>query len=270
MRCDREAFPATLPPRERPSGGPARNPNSAATGRRPPRRWAKGPIRCLPKRSAEPRSGERNPAAVKRARHVHRRHDGSSPRPSPPPRPAGYLTGAIPVSGTAGTAPAIAERSRLRLCGRRDHRRPGRVGRNGGRRPAPGRVPSRSCPGCVHASGPAERRGGQRRHERSNTDHGAGAAPAPPPSASFTWFPEQPRVGRNRSRSSRAPPTRARRSRSFAWGLTATEPFHPGHATTTTTFATPGAHVVRLQVTDAAGRSATASRRSWSTIRRAR
>jgi hypothetical protein len=47
---------------------------------------------------------------------------------------------------------------------------------------------------------------------------------------------------------------------SFAWGLTATEPFHAGRSTTTTTFSTPGLHTVRLQVSDAAGRSASVSK----------
>jgi hypothetical protein len=82
--------------------------------------------------------------------------------------------------------------------------------------------------------------------------------PPPPPSASFSWFPEQPRVGEtvtlvSSSTDASSPIT------AFAWGLTATEPFHPGRSTTTTTFATPGAHVVRLQVGDAAGRTATAT-----------
>ena len=96
---------------------------------------------------------------------------------------------------------------------------------------------------------------------------GAGAAvpitvlappPPPPPSASFTWFPELPRVGEtvtlvSSSTDAASPLT------SFGWSLSATEPFHSGRSTTTTTFSTPGAHVVRLQVADAAGRSATAS-----------
>jgi hypothetical protein len=81
--------------------------------------------------------------------------------------------------------------------------------------------------------------------------------PPPPPSASFTWFPELPRVGEtvtlvSSSTDASSPIT------SFAWGLSATDPFHTGRSTTTTTFTTPGPHVVRLQVTDAAGRSSTA------------
>jgi hypothetical protein len=82
--------------------------------------------------------------------------------------------------------------------------------------------------------------------------------PTPPPSASFTWFPEQPRVGEQVTLISSSTDTSSPIT-SFAWGLTPLEPIRPGHATTTTSFSTPGAHVVRLQVMDAAGRSATAS-----------
>jgi PKD repeat protein len=82
--------------------------------------------------------------------------------------------------------------------------------------------------------------------------------PPPPPSAAFTWFPEQPRVGETVTLVSSSTDTSSPIT-TFAWGLTATEPFHPGRATTTTTFSTPGAHAVRLQVGDAAGRSATAT-----------
>jgi len=84
------------------------------------------------------------------------------------------------------------------------------------------------------------------------------AAPAPPPSASFTWFPEQPRAGEQITLVSSSTDTNSPIT-AFAWGLTPLEPLGPGHATTTTTFSTPGAHVVRLQVTDAAGRTAIAS-----------
>ena len=82
---------------------------------------------------------------------------------------------------------------------------------------------------------------------------------APPPSASFAWFPEVPRVGEtvtlvSSSTNPSSPLT------GFAWALSGTEPFHPGRETTTTTFTTPGPHVVRLQVTDAAGAAAIASR----------
>jgi hypothetical protein len=85
------------------------------------------------------------------------------------------------------------------------------------------------------------------------------APPPPPPAASFTWFPEIPRVGEtvtlvSSSTDPSSPIT------TFAWGLSPTAPFSTGRPTTTTTFSTPGAHVVRLEVTDAAGRNATASK----------
>src|SRR5258707_491128 len=84
--------------------------------------------------------------------------------------------------------------------------------------------------------------------------------PPPPPSASFTWFPELPGIGEvvtlvSSSTDAYSPLT------TFAWSLSQSAAFGVGHSTTTTTFATAGPHVVRLQVTDAAGRSAIASRR---------
>lgn len=86
------------------------------------------------------------------------------------------------------------------------------------------------------------------------------APPAPlPPSASFTWFPEVPRVGETVTLVSSSTDTSSPLT-GFAWALSGTEPLHPGLATTTTTFATPGPHVVRLQVTDAAGRTAAATK----------
>jgi len=85
-----------------------------------------------------------------------------------------------------------------------------------------------------------------------------GPPPPPPPSASFTWFPEVPQVGETVTLVSSSTDTSSPLT-SFAWGLSATEAFHPGRSTTTTIFSTPGAHVVRLQVGDAAGRSATAA-----------
>jgi len=85
------------------------------------------------------------------------------------------------------------------------------------------------------------------------------APPPPPPTASFTWFPEIPRVGEtvtlvSSSTDPYSPIT------TFAWGLAPTAPLSTGRPTTTTTFSTPGAHVVRLEIADAAGRSATASK----------
>ncbi len=81
----------------------------------------------------------------------------------------------------------------------------------------------------------------------------------PPPTASFSWFPEVPRVGEPvtlvASWAAAGSPVI-----SFAWELSAGEPFRPGNPTATTTFSAPGTHVVRLQVTDALGRTGVASK----------
>jgi PKD domain len=85
------------------------------------------------------------------------------------------------------------------------------------------------------------------------------APPAPPPpAASFKWFPASPRVGQSvslvsSSTDSSSPIT------GFAWSLSSTAPFIAGKPVLATTFATPGSHVVRLQVTDAEGRSSIAT-----------
>jgi hypothetical protein len=85
------------------------------------------------------------------------------------------------------------------------------------------------------------------------------APPPPPPSVSFSWFPEVPRVGETVTLAASWTAT-ASPLTSFAWSLSATEPFHTGRSTTTTTFTTPGPHVARLQVADALGRSAIAAK----------
>jgi large repetitive protein len=84
-----------------------------------------------------------------------------------------------------------------------------------------------------------------------------GAPPPPgPPVASFQWFPSAPRVGEpvslvSTSTDAASPIT------SFAWSLAASGAFSAGPPVLSTTFSTPGSHVVRLSVTDAAGRSST-------------
>ena len=80
----------------------------------------------------------------------------------------------------------------------------------------------------------------------------------PPPTASFKWFPALPRVGESVSLVSNStdgfsPIT------GFAWSVSSTAPFVVGKPVLATSFATPGSHVVRLQVTDAEGRSSVAS-----------
>jgi large repetitive protein len=81
------------------------------------------------------------------------------------------------------------------------------------------------------------------------------AAPGPPPgppSASFRWFPSTPQVGEpvslvSTSTDPGAPIT------AYAWSLVPTGALVPGGSVLNATFSTPGAHVVRLSVTDAAG-----------------
>jgi hypothetical protein len=86
------------------------------------------------------------------------------------------------------------------------------------------------------------------------------AAPSPPqpPVASFKWFPPKPTTGETVSLvSSSTDP--ASPITGFEWALSSTGAFSPGKPVLTTSFATPGAHVVRLRVTDAAGRSSIAT-----------
>ncbi len=80
----------------------------------------------------------------------------------------------------------------------------------------------------------------------------------PPPVASFTWFPATPRVGQNVSLVSTSTDASSPLT-AFEWGLGATVPLQPGKAVLATSFAKTGPQVVRLRVTDAAGRSATAT-----------
>jgi hypothetical protein len=86
----------------------------------------------------------------------------------------------------------------------------------------------------------------------------ASPAPPPPPVASFKWFPAAPKVGEavslvSSSTDSFSPLT------GFAWALTSVGPLTPGKPVLTTSFAAAGNHVVRLQVTDAEGRSSVAT-----------
>lgn len=184
---------------------------------------------------------------------------GPSPSISSPSPGAAYYTGAIPVSGAAGTAPGDRESvlvdvfagAELAAAPIESVEMAAAGGSWSGALAglAPGsytlQAQQSDAAGNVGASGPV-------------AITVLAQPPPPPPIASFTWFPEQPRVGETVTLVSGATDATSPIT-TFAWGLTATEPFHTGHATTTTTFATPGAHVVRLQVTDAAGRSATAS-----------
>jgi hypothetical protein len=80
----------------------------------------------------------------------------------------------------------------------------------------------------------------------------------PPPVASFKWFPQAPKTGESvslvSSSTGSASPITA-----FAWALSSNGAFSAGKPVLSTSFATPGRHVVRLRVTDADGRSSVAT-----------
>lgn len=76
-----------------------------------------------------------------------------------------------------------------------------------------------------------------------------------PPVASFTWAPTNPTVGQVVSLASSSTDLSSSIG-SYAWDLGGGQ-LAPGGATATTSFATPGPHVVRLQVTDGNGLSST-------------
>ena len=86
---------------------------------------------------------------------------------------------------------------------------------------------------------------------------GAPAPPAPgPPAASFAWFPAIPHPGEAVALISSATDAFSAIT-GFAWDLAGGGPFVPGGALLSTTFATPGRHLVRLRVSDANGLSST-------------
>ena len=78
--------------------------------------------------------------------------------------------------------------------------------------------------------------------------------PPAPPTASFKWFPAVPATGEpvslvSSSTDAGSPIT------GIAWALTSNGPFQAGGAVLITSFSTPGGHVVRLRVANAAGLS---------------
>jgi hypothetical protein len=82
--------------------------------------------------------------------------------------------------------------------------------------------------------------------------------PPQPPRASFVWFPSSPAVGEpvtllSSSTDASSPIT------AFAWALAGNGPFRAGKPLITTSFSAPGAHVVRLRVSDANGVSSVAT-----------
>jgi hypothetical protein len=82
--------------------------------------------------------------------------------------------------------------------------------------------------------------------------------PPPPPLASFKWFPSTPVVGEPVSLASSSTDQTSPLT-TFAWALAGGTVFKVAHQVLTTSFATPGDHVVRLRVTAADGLSSLAS-----------
>jgi hypothetical protein len=76
------------------------------------------------------------------------------------------------------------------------------------------------------------------------------------PAASFLWFPAAPHNGEAVSLASTSTDADSPIT-SVAWDLTGAGVFQEGGAVVSTSFSTPGAHVVQLRVTDAAGYSST-------------
>ena len=86
------------------------------------------------------------------------------------------------------------------------------------------------------------------------------ASPSPaPPSASFTWVPALPRVGESVSLISNSTDASSTIG-AYAWDASGTGLFAAGPPVMTTSFATAGAHVVRLRATDANGLTGVATR----------
>jgi len=80
------------------------------------------------------------------------------------------------------------------------------------------------------------------------------APPPVPPVASFTWFPSVPAIGEPVSLVSTSTDP-AGPITGFAWALASNGSFQGGGGVLTTSFSTPGGHVVQLRVTNAYGLS---------------
>jgi hypothetical protein len=87
---------------------------------------------------------------------------------------------------------------------------------------------------------------------------GASLPSLAPPLVSFRWFPSVPQTGETVSIVSTASDTTSAIT-GLAWALTGSGPFQPGGSVLTTSFSTPGSHVVRLRVTNAYGLSSIAA-----------
>jgi hypothetical protein len=82
--------------------------------------------------------------------------------------------------------------------------------------------------------------------------------PPTPPVASFHWFPSAPNTGEAISLVSTSTDATSPII-GFAWSVAGDGVFAGGPSALTTSFSTPGAHVVLLRVTDASGRSSVAA-----------
>jgi hypothetical protein len=82
--------------------------------------------------------------------------------------------------------------------------------------------------------------------------------PLAPPVASFSWFPSVPATGETVALVSTASDATSPIT-GIAWALTSVGPFQAGGALLTTSFSAPGAHVVRLLVTNAYSLSSVAA-----------
>lgn len=82
---------------------------------------------------------------------------------------------------------------------------------------------------------------------------------ATPPTASFTWVPATPAAGQSVSLVSNST-NGSSPIGAFAWDVAGNSSFAPGGSVMSTSFATPGAHIVHLRVTDANGLSSVATR----------
>jgi large repetitive protein len=80
-----------------------------------------------------------------------------------------------------------------------------------------------------------------------------------PPTASFKWIPANPQTGEPVTLASTSTAGSSSIS-GFAWAPAGNGVFTPGESTLTTSFSTPGPHVVQLRVTDADGLSSTVSK----------
>lgn len=80
------------------------------------------------------------------------------------------------------------------------------------------------------------------------------APPKQPPTAAFAWFPTAPHTGESVSLASSSTDVDSAIV-AYAWDVAGSGTFTPGGPVIATSFATPGAHVVRLRVTDADGLS---------------